>query len=64
MYNIGIKMGNLRWKVYFTQAIECACVCVCVSELSNSLFWSSCCIQKLGHGLKIYMRVSHMRTLS
>jgi len=41
MYNIGINMGDVHWKVgdtpeiYFLQAIEsvCCCVCVCVSQL-------------------------------
>jgi hypothetical protein len=37
MYNIGINMGDVRWKVgdtpeiYFMQAIESVCLCLCVS---------------------------------
>jgi len=42
MYNIGINMGDVRWKVgdtpeiYFMQAIEYVCVCVCVCVCVSS----------------------------
>lgn len=38
MYNIGMNMGVVRWKVgdtpeiYFMQAIVCVCVYVCLSS--------------------------------
>jgi hypothetical protein len=64
MCDIGINIGDVCWKVGDTAEIYCVCVCVCVSQLSSPLCWSRRCIQKLGAGLKICMRVSHMRTFS